>query len=240
MIEQTERSPGTEPVKATKHAEEPSDPSFEQIKRIIAQAEQPVGRRRAPKAVRQLNTAKRALLVRSVKALAREIYQFDASEIQELIAESDPRLLVTLVQGTLSDSPIDRTERMMLKGAERLHALLVKFGGTVTTKWVGDFFGASEDAIRKRVQRKALLARRSGSGELSFPRFQFDEATGDLVPGLPALLLHVKSWPAEEIVRFLLVRHNPSVSQENPLDLLKRGDLAPVIELADMHLTQRP
>ena len=58
--------------------------------------------------------------------------------------------------------------------------------------------------------------------------------------GMQAFLSHVNSWPVDEIVRFLLVRHNPEFSNDNPLALLKQGQLKQVIDLADMHLTQRP
>ena len=130
-----------------------------------------------------------------------------------------------------------------MKGAERFQALLDTFGGTVSTEWVCDYLGASEDAVCKRVQQRSLLARKMPTGELHFPRFQFDESTGGLVPEIQPFLSHLNSWSVEEIVRFLLVRHSPSivsVSNETPLDMLKNDQLDQVIALADKHLTQRP
>jgi hypothetical protein len=244
MIEQTETGTGFE----NGNSADPNDVArtdFEQLVQFLVRCEQvnrdPTQRGRSQTVhVVNLNKARRALVMRSAEVLAREIYQFNALEIKELSTRSDPTLLVKLAQAALTDTPVDRTERMALRGAERFRALLDKFGSSVTTRWVCEFLGSTESAVRKRVQRKTLLARRMPNGELSFPRFQFDETTGELVQGLQSFLVHVNSWPSEEVVRFLLVRHNPSVSNENPLELLKQGKLQQVLELADMHLTQRP
>lgn len=238
MVEQTEHLPSFEAGK-TSETDREHEIDIERLERVLAQFKH-VRRGATPKAAAKLSKARRDLLMRSFEAMAREIYQFDALEIKDLSTKSDPRLLVELAQSVLSDTPVDRTERMALKGAERFRALLDKFDGSVSTKWACDFLGSTEAAVRKRVQRKTLLARRMPNGELSFPRFQFNESAGDLVRGLQSFLAHVNSWPVEEIVRFLLVRHNPSVSDENPLAMLKQGRLKQAIALADMHLTQRP
>tara|TARA_R110000824_G_scaffold131955_2_gene294236 strand:- start:1102 stop:1818 length:717 start_codon:yes stop_codon:yes gene_type:complete len=238
MMEQTEQGALFDAGKTPK-TNELQNNYIERLERIFAQVKQS-GSPEAPKAAIKLNKARHDLLMRSVEAMAREISQFGEAEIKELSAKSDPGMLVKLVHTFLTDSPFDRTTRMALKGAERFRALLEKFGGTVTTKWVCEFLGISEAAVRKRAHRNALLARRMPNGELSFPAFQFDESSGGLVRGMQAFLSHVNSWPVDEIVRFLLVRHTPEISNDNPLELLKQSQLKRVIDLADMHLTQRP
>lgn len=238
MIELTEHEPGYQAGNASGHREDEKE-VFERLTRLLGQYGQ-ARSDRSPRATVQLDRARKALLLRSVEAIAREIYQFDAVELKELSSKSDPNLLVELAQAVLTDSPLDRTQRMALKGAERFRKLLDKFGGSVSTQWVSEFLDTSEAAVRKRAQRKSLIARRMPNGELSFPRFQFDEAAGDLVKGMHAFLVHVNKWPVEEIVHFLLVPHTPSHTRDTPLDMLKRDELRQVIDLANMHLTQRP
>lgn len=241
MIEQTESDTLFEAGKTSNNNDATAE-YLERFQRIISQL-QPAASlqpRQQPRAVVKLNKARQDLLMRSFEAMAREISQFDEAEITKLATKSDPKMLVEVVVSFLSDSPFDRTERMHLKGAERFRALLNKFGGSVSTKWVCEFLGANESAIRKRVQRKTLLVRRMPNGELSFPLFQFNQATGNLIQDLPAFLAHVRSWAVDDIVRFLLVRHNPRESHDNPMEILKLGKLDQVIELADLHLSQRP
>ncbi|QCF28096.1 hypothetical protein [Hydrocarboniclastica marina] len=183
--------------------------------------------------------ARMNLLKRSLEVLFKEIDRFDESELDALSSRTDSRLIVELAQASLSDRPTDREGRMLIRGAERLKKLLERSGGTVSSKWVADFLQTSEAAVRKRVQRNGLIARRLPSGDLSLPRFQFDERTGGVVPGLSKFMKEVSGTP-EEMIQFLLVPHNPAVSRETPLDLLKQDNVAKVVELAELHLQQRP
>lgn len=184
--------------------------------------------------------ARKDLLLRSIEALTREIDHLDPGLVEKLLKSSDPRLLVGLAKASLEDSPIDREDRMTLKGAERLQKMLDNAGGTVSTSWVSRLLGTNEEAVRKRAQRRALIGRRAPSGELCFPRFQFDEDSGKLLPGLSRLLSQTASWSPEELIRFLLVRHNPESSDDTPLKMLQRGEIDRVLDLAAGYLKQRP
>lgn len=183
--------------------------------------------------------ARAELILRVIETISREVSHLPADSVDKLLRSSDPKLLVSLAKASLADAPIDRAERMALRGAERFQKLLQNAGGTVSTRWVSDFLGTTEDAVRKRAQRGSLIARRMASNELSFPRFQFDEAKGQLLPGLTKLLTETKSWDPDELIRFLLVRHEPASNDDTPLKLLQRGEVDRAIDLAQHHLNQR-
>lgn len=179
------------------------------------------------------------LFLRSLEAITRELVQFNSDYVEKLLRSSDQKLLVGLARAALEETPIDRVERMGLKGAERFQQLLERAGGSAATSWVAELLNTSEEAVRKRVQRNGLIARRTPTGELSFPRFQFDEAKGRLLPGLQGLMSRTKGWEPEELIRFLLVRHDPEHTDETPLQLLRAGKIDRVLSLAETHLDQR-
>ncbi|MBQ0747388.1 MAG: hypothetical protein KBT82_10980 [Marinobacter sp.] len=128
----------------------------------------------------------------------------------------------------------------LLKGAERFRKLVESAGGFVSSGWVAQLLEISEADVRNRAQRNTLIARRTASGELSFPRFQFDEPKGQVFAGLQTVLVETASWAPEELIRFLLVRHDPEHTDDTPLKLLERGELDRVLQLASVHLEQRP
>lgn len=77
-------------------------------------------------------------------------------------------------QVSLDKAPVDRMAPMTLKSAERFQNLIEGAGGSVSPGWVAQLLDTSEEAVKKRAQRNTLISRRTASGELSFPRFQFD------------------------------------------------------------------
>ncbi|HDZ38437.1 MAG TPA: hypothetical protein ENH62_09155 [Marinobacter sp.] len=129
---------------------------------------------------------------------------------------------------------------LLLKGAERFQNLVESVGGFVSPGWVALLLGTSEEAVRKRVQQNTLIARRTASGELSFPRFQFDEPNRQVLAGLQVVLLETSLWAPEELILFLLVRYNPEHTDDTPLKMLRRGELDSVLHLISVHLEQRP
>jgi len=125
-------------------------------------------------------------------------------------------------------------------GAERFRKLIEGAGGFVSTNWVAQLLGTSEEVVRKRAQQNTLVARHAASGELSFPRFQFNEPNRQLIRGLKEFLAETDSWTPDKVITFLLVRHNPEHTDDTPLAMLKRGELDGVLRLASVHLQQRP
>ncbi|RUR32182.1 hypothetical protein ELY33_06140 [Vreelandella andesensis] len=85
-----------------------------------------------------------------------------------------------------------------------------------------------------------MIGRHTSSGDWSFPRFQFDEAQRRLLPNLAKLRSRTHSWTPEELIRFLLVRHEPQSTDDTSLKLLQRGEIDRVLELAGVYMQQRP
>ncbi|WP_386083037.1 hypothetical protein ACFIOZ_07370 [Vreelandella sp. F11] len=183
--------------------------------------------------------ARAELVLRGVEAISREVGNLPPESVDQLLRSSDPRLLAGIARASLDDTPIDRVERLKLKGTERFQQLIEDAGGAVSTRWVSEFFDTTEEAIRKRAQRGKLIARRTASGDLSFPRFQFDESRRRLLPGLSKLLTETAAWDTEELIRFLLVRHEPASSNDTPLKLLERDQIDQVLSLTRLHMQQR-
>lgn len=127
-----------------------------------------------------------------------------------------------------------------MSGAGRFQSLLEDAGGFVSATWVAQLLGVSEKAVRNRAQRNTLISRPTASGELSFPRFQFDELNKRLLDGIQAVLVNTASWAPDEVIRFLLVRYAPDRTDDTPLKMLTRGELDRVLQLTSVHLEQRP
>lgn len=179
------------------------------------------------------------LLIRGMEVIAREVSELHPDIVKQLLQSSDPSLLAGLARASFEDYPIDTIERMTLTGAERFQKLVGDSGGSVSSRWVSEFLGVSEAAVRKRSQRGSLIARRTASGDLSFPRFQFDDGNARVLPGISKLLTENNSWEPEELIRFLLVRHEPASNNETPLKLIQRGEVDRVVELAQVYMQQR-
>ncbi len=205
---------------------------------------QGAGLRNSPEAYakrhrRIANFSREALVVRGLEAISREISQLDSEVVDRLLKSSDPKLLVGLARVSLDDTPVDRVERLTLKGAERFQSLIEDAGGSVSSSWVSQLLGISEEAVRKRAQRGTLICRRTASGGLSFPRFQFDEPNKRLLDGIQVLLSQKVVWAPEELIRFLLVRYAPEHSDDTPLKMLDRGEVDRVMQIASDYLQQR-
>ncbi len=78
----------------------------------------------------------------------------------------------------------NQMDDLLIKGAERFLKLVERAGGFVSSCMVAQLLEISEADVRNRAQRNALIARRTASGELSFPRFQFDERKGQVLAGV--------------------------------------------------------
>jgi hypothetical protein len=102
--------------------------------------------------------------------------------------------------------------------------------GSLTTSQAARLLGKSRQTPYDRARSGALLAIRD-RGALRFPPWQFDADGPDgVVQGLPQVLramsvsaLSKASW---------LTRPNPVLAGEAPLDVLRRGEVSRVMELA--------
>lgn len=119
----------------------------------------------------------------------------------------------------------------LLKGRERVNALLSEAGGTFDQEQVQTMlYGISRQAIDKRVREGSLLAVPGPNGARRYPVCQF-QSDGSLVKGLKDVhaALPVRGpWSA---FLFLMQPHS-DLGGQKPLDLLRHGKIGEVVEAA--------
>jgi hypothetical protein len=102
--------------------------------------------------------------------------------------------------------------------------------GSLTTSQVAQLLGKSRQTPYDRARSGALLAIRD-RGALRFPPWQFDaEGPDGVVEGLPQALRALNVSPLSKAS--WLTRSNPILDGDTPLDVLRRGDVSRVMELA--------
>lgn len=129
---------------------------------------------------------------------------------------------------------------MLQKGKHRFWALIESSGGCYEVGELNDIWKSPPGFVISQIQSHQILAFKRADGTLCIPRFQFDPTTRHPFPGLKDVLVATESWPVEETARFLLHRFDPEHHDKRPIDYLREGQLAAVLDLAHTHLTQRP
>jgi len=90
--------------------------------------------------------------------------------------------------------------------------------------------GVSRQAVDKRVNEGSLLAVPGPSNRRAYPTLQFDR-DGSIVLGLREVLEALPTDNPWSILNFL-ARPDVRLDGRKPIDLLKAGDIPPVIEAA--------
>lgn len=106
-------------------------------------------------------------------------------------------------------------------------------GGFYDAETVRRLLGSAAKPVTKQAvsKRRGLLALRTGSNRVVYPRFQFIgrrlvEGLDDVLDALPEELVSrwtVASW---------LVSENPDLGNERPIDVLAEGEAGPVVRAA--------
>ena len=140
---------------------------------------------------------------------------------------------VTYLMGTVrlaiealgSDKTEEQLSKARLRGLKRMAELRKAAEPVLETGEVCALLGMSRETIRKKVDRKQILALPKG-GDRVFPAFQFKE--GDVLPGMAEVLQALESDSPFLALSFLLSR-NADLNGRTALDLLQRGDVEPVL-----------
>ena len=127
--------------------------------------------------------------------------------------------------GISADLTQRRLHEARLRGLARIAQLRRAAEPVLETGQVCVLLGVSRETIRKKVDRKQLLALPKG-GDRVFPAFQFKE--GDVVPGLAEVLaaLHTDS-PFVALSFFLST--SAAFNGKSAWELLQSGDLTRVL-----------
>jgi hypothetical protein len=123
----------------------------------------------------------------------------------------------------------DKTERRLIdarvRGLARIAQLRKAAEPVLETGEVCALLGVSRETIRKKVDRKQLLALPKG-GDRVFPAFQFKD--GDVLHGLAEVLAALDTDSPFVALSFLLSK-SPDFSGKHAYELLQCGDLEPVV-----------
>ncbi len=125
--------------------------------------------------------------------------------------------------------PGDVTEKRLhdarLRGLARMAELRKAAEPLLETGEVCALLGVSRETIRKKVDRRQLLALPKG-GDRVFPAFQFKD--GQVLPGLAEVLGLLDTDSPFAALSFLLST-SPSFDGKSASELLQSGDLEPVL-----------
>ncbi len=139
----------------------------------------------------------------------------------------------------ISDSAVPAAEafepgaraRALLRGIEIAEADLAASGGAFDFSQVQRLLrGVSRQRIDQRVQEGSLLAVPGPSNRRRFPALQFD-AEGKVVDGLDQVRNSLRFTSPWAVLNFLA---NPldDLQGQKPIDLLRKGQIDPVLEVA--------
>ena len=112
-----------------------------------------------------------------------------------------------------------------LRGLERMTELRKAAEPVLETGAVCELLSLSRETIRKKVDRRQLLALPKG-GDRVFPAFQFQD--GDVLPGFAEVLNALANDSPFVALSFLLSK-NPDFGGKTACDLLQAGEVDPVI-----------
>ena len=112
-----------------------------------------------------------------------------------------------------------------LRGLERMTELRKAAEPVLETGAVCELLSLSRETIRKKVDRRQLLALPKG-GDRVFPAFQFQD--GDVLPGFAEVLNALANDSPFVALSFLLSK-NPDFGGKTACDLLQVGEVDPVI-----------
>ena len=112
-----------------------------------------------------------------------------------------------------------------LRGLERMTELRKAAEPVLETGAVCDLLSLSRETIRKKVDRRQLLALPKG-GDRVFPAFQFQD--GDVLPGF-AEVLNALATDSPFVALSFLLSKNPDFGGRSACELLQAGEVDPVI-----------
>jgi len=122
--------------------------------------------------------------------------------------------------GLAGDGTEKRLHKARIRGLSRLAELRKAAEPSLETGAVCELLGVSRETVRKKVDRKQLLALPKGDSDRVFPAFQFQDGT--VVPGVKEVLEQLNTDSPFVGLSFLLSR-SPSFGNKSAIDALKAG-----------------
>lgn len=150
---------------------------------------------------------------------------------EELRLES-PNVLNILLE-RLADRVLPTSDPLAMarfRGVIAMRELLHAEGGALSVVDVADLLGITRQAVDKRRHAVQLLAVQVPKRGFLYPAWQFTDA-GTVLAGLVEVLKALREHDPWAQARFFLAG-NHRLKSKRPLDLLRSGDLEPVLVAA--------
>jgi hypothetical protein len=124
----------------------------------------------------------------------------------------------------------DSLARARLRGVIAMRELLSGDGGALTGSEVGELLGISRQAVDKRRKAGQLLVVELPRRGLLYPAWQFVEA--GMLPGFLEVLAALRAHDPWAQARFFVTRSD-RLARRRPLDVLRKGQIEPVLRAAE-------
>jgi hypothetical protein len=190
-------------------------------------------RRRGPVKSYNAESLRATLLGRAREALVDVVRHLERSELTEaLAAPTDAATLLHAltrpgVAGVFTVA--DPLAKARLRGLARRDALLEAEGGALSSESFAERLHVTRQAVDKRRLAGKLLALDIGRRGYLYPTWQL--VPEGVLPGLEDTLEALRAHPPLAKARFFLDT-NARLGGDRPLDLLRRGEVAPVLRAA--------
>lgn len=179
--------------------------------------------------------ARVVFLTRSLRALRRLAASATSEELGR--AAQEPADVLVLLRGAeTAAAMLDRDADLLAPARDRGRAAMVRLaqaeGGLATAAELGALLGPiTRQAVDKRRKSGKLLALDFGSRGFRYPVWQADE--GRVLPGIELVLSILREHDPWTQLAFLV---GPStwLGGETPLALMRRGQVEPVLRVAEM------
>jgi|ERR1041385_4126798 excisionase family DNA binding protein len=150
---------------------------------------------------------------------------------------NEATFLIEVARLAVEAGPKDAVEndfhQARLRGLARIAELRKIAEPCLETGEVCKLLGVSRETIRKKVDRKQLLALPKGSEDRVFPAFQFKE--GEVLPGIKEVL-EILSTDSPFVALSFLLSRSPLFRNKTALEALKAGMVKEVIAEAGSYL----
>lgn len=179
---------------------------------------------------------KRAFVTRAINAVADLAERNPERSLEAATAApSNWEVLLRALSSPDSVEPASVSDPLAgarLRGIHARRQLLQADGGTIPASEAADILGISRQAVDKRRQAGTLLGISVGGHGYHYPAWQFEQS--GVVSGLERVLkalAHHDDW----MKLSFFVNANSRLGSESPLKYLRRGDLQPVLDAAELY-----
>jgi hypothetical protein len=211
----------------------PGSPLGSRRTRSETASESPEWIDRLRRRVQSESPAKQAWAQKAINVLMELMDLSDQSLSEAALLDDDWLALLRAMSAPKSLKKLQAADPLagaFLRGIEAKRRLIRENGGVYSTEQAAEFLGTTAQEINKRRTSRKLLGLVFRSKGYLYPVWQFDKDRGTL-PGLEAVLLTLADHD-EWMQNIFFVSRNTRLNERRPLDLLRQGEIEPVIEAA--------